>query len=707
VAALFAVDPWGLGGVCLRGAAQPARAQWLQLLRDLLPPGAVVRKAPFNIPDGRLLGGLDLAATLQAGRAIVERGVLAEADGGVILLSMAERLSAQTAARLNAVLDAGHVRMSREGVSIDSAARIGVVALDEGMGDDEGVPASLLDRMAFLVDLSGFSWRAILVPTHEPEQIAAARAALAAVQLDGELLQALCATALALGAGSPRVSLLAARAARAAAALDGRAAVSEADAVLAGRLVLGCRASLAPPRDSVPEGRAGEPPEPPPAPESTSPAEPPQAGEGPPAAEPPPPAASPPQAAESAPQLEQIDSQALDDRVLAAAQAAIPSGLLARLQAGAGEHGARSGAAGRSGVMRSAGARGRPAGVRAGTPRGNARLNVIETLRAAAPWQALRRRHTKDAEQPRAGARIVVSPEDFRVTRYKQRARTLTIFAVDASGSAALNRLAEAKGAVEILLAECYIRRDEVAVIAFRGKKAELLLPPTRSLVRAKRSLAGLPGGGGTPLATAIDASAALAHRWERQHRQGRRARAAACACQCVDCRARRGTLEDKILVRRHLAAPQCPGQGHCSADGRGLLPAAVRKRAEPVHPGQGGDAAAAIQGPSMICFKHCRSRRTWAFSAFCNCAANCVRAARAGASYRIVAATSVPRPMRASRNSTRPLLRTLALSTEVQAMALPGTSSMTIASHSRIPPPGVSMTQCDVIESRVATLLT
>jgi magnesium chelatase subunit D len=511
VAALFAVDPWGLGGVCLRGAAQPARAQWLQLLRDLLPPGAVVRKAPFNIPDGRLLGGLDLAATLQAGRAIVERGVLAEADGGVILLSMAERLSAQTAARLNAVLDAGHVRMSREGVSIDSAARIGVVALDEGMGDDEGVPASLLDRMAFLVDLSGFSWRAILVPTHEPEQIAAARAALAAVQLDGELLQALCATALALGAGSPRVSLLAARAARAAAALDGRAAVSEADAVLAGRLVLGCRASLAPPRDSVPEGRAGEPPEPPPAPESTSPAEPPQAGEGPPAAEPPPPAASPPQAAESAPQLEQIDSQALDDRVLAAAQAAIPSGLLARLQAGAGEHGARSGAAGRSGVMRSAGARGRPAGVRAGTPRGNARLNVIETLRAAAPWQALRRRHTKDAEQPRAGARIVVSPEDFRVTRYKQRARTLTIFAVDASGSAALNRLAEAKGAVEILLAECYIRRDEVAVIAFRGKKAELLLPPTRSLVRAKRSLAGLPGGGGTPLATAIDASAALA----------------------------------------------------------------------------------------------------------------------------------------------------------------------------------------------------
>jgi magnesium chelatase subunit D len=74
-----------------------------------------------------------------------------------------------------------------------------------------------------------------------------------------------------------------------------------------------------------------------------------------------------------------------------------------------------------------------------------------------------------------------------------------------------LHRLAEAKGAVELLLADCYVRRDQVAVIAFRGRSAELLLPPTRSLVRAKRSLSGLPGGGGTPLAAAIDAAAELA----------------------------------------------------------------------------------------------------------------------------------------------------------------------------------------------------
>ncbi len=107
--------------------------------------------------------------------------------------------------------------------------------------------------------------------------------------------------------------------------------------------------------------------------------------------------------------------------------------------------------------------------------------------------------------------------EDFRVSRFKQRSETTTVFVVDASGSSALHRLAEAKGAVELLLADCYVRRDSVALIAFRGRRAELLLPPTRSLVRAKRSLAGLPGGGGTPLAAGIDAALALADAMRRR----------------------------------------------------------------------------------------------------------------------------------------------------------------------------------------------
>lgn len=91
------------------------------------------------------------------------------------------------------------------------------------------------------------------------------------------------------------------------------------------------------------------------------------------------------------------------------------------------------------------------------------------------------------------------------------REESITIFSVDASGSQALHRLAEAKRAAELLLADCDVRRDRVAVLAFRGSAATVLLPPTRSLVRAKRCLAGLPGGGATPLAAGIDVARQLA----------------------------------------------------------------------------------------------------------------------------------------------------------------------------------------------------
>jgi hypothetical protein len=78
------------------------------------------------------------------------------------------------------------------------------------------------------------------------------------------------------------------------------------------------------------------------------------------------------------------------------------------------------------------------------------------------------------------------------------------VFCVDASGSTAVSRLAEAKGAAELILAQAYVKRADVAVVAFRGEGADVLLPPTRSLTRAKRALAALPGGGGTPLASGL-----------------------------------------------------------------------------------------------------------------------------------------------------------------------------------------------------------
>ncbi len=459
-ATLLALDPARLGGAVLRGPPGPARDAWLANLRTLLPPEAAWRRLPPNVPDSRLLGGLNLAATLSLGRPVAEAGLLAEADGGVLLAAMAERMDSQTAARLAATLDSGEVAVQREGLSQRLPARLAVVALDEGLVPDEATPAALRDRLAFMLEPAA-------AEAADLPDLAAARARLPAVTATGAAIEALCAAALALGIDSLRAPALALAAARAAAALAGRTSVAEADLVLAARLVLAPRATRLPAADSEPE------PEPPPPAEPEQQSAPPAEGEAP-----------------------------LQDLVLAAARAAIPPGLLAALVQAASP-GRAKGAEGRTGVSRQPARRGRPLGSRPGTLRPGLRLNLVETLRAAAPWQPLRRAGA-------APGRVLVQPADFRLRRFQHRRRATTVFLVDASGSAALHRLAEAKGAVELLLVDCYARRDHVAVIAFRGTGAELLLPPTGSLTRARRSLAGLPGGGGTPLAAALQAATLL-----------------------------------------------------------------------------------------------------------------------------------------------------------------------------------------------------
>jgi magnesium chelatase subunit D len=467
-ALLFAVDP-SLGAV-VRADAGPVRDAWIARLRAALPAAAPWRRVPPQIGDDRLLGGIDLAATLQAGRPVAARGVLAEADGGVVVLAMAERISAQAAGRIGQVLDTGTVTVARDGMMMTSAARIGVVALDEGIGE-EAAPAALRDRLALHVSLPARDTGDAVAAN-----LAAARARLDEVSTDDAVISALCEASRALGIGSLRAPVLALRAARAHAALMGRADVTDEDAAVAARLVLGPRAKQMP------------------APAET------QADEAP-AQEPgTPDAPDPAEASSGSDEATPEEVRTLEDVVLEAARAALPADMLAGLRAMTAP--VRASAPGKAGATRAAARRGRPIGTRRGDPGPNARLDLIETLRGAAPWQRLR---------PRAEGRIAVRREDFRVRRFRERTQTLTVFALDASGSAALHRLAEAKGAVELLLAECYVRRDCVAVLAFRGQAAELVLPPTRSLARARRSLAGLPGGGPTPLACGIDAAASVA----------------------------------------------------------------------------------------------------------------------------------------------------------------------------------------------------
>jgi magnesium chelatase subunit D len=503
-ATLLAVDPHGLGGIVVRAGAGPVRDRWVSHLRACVPEAQAWRRMPTSIADERLLGGLDLAATLNAGKPVAQRGLLAESDGGVVLVPMAERLSAGTAARLCATLDSGEVWFERDGLSHQWPARVAIVAFDESTADDPPPAAALLQRLAFSIDLRPLSLRDCADTGDAQDEgpdahdVLAARQLLPQVVISDAFLKALCGTALQLGVHALRASQQAVRAARAAAALAGRHEVNEDDAQCAARLVLAPRATQRP-VDPTPSADD----------EEQAPPEPQQAQDGGEAAPPPPPlsdadaAASPPEP----PTAE--NTQAMEDRLIEATLAALPAQLLASLLGGAG--GPQSG---RVGALTASPRFGRPVGTRRGEPRSGARLNLLATLRAAAPWQRVR---AQAASNQHGGAkRLHVHADDLRVSRLQQRAATATLFVVDASGSSALNRLAEAKGAVNLLLADCYVRRDQVGVIAFRGQSAEVLLPPTRSLVRAKRSLAGLPGGGGTPLASALQAAWLLAQQVRR-----------------------------------------------------------------------------------------------------------------------------------------------------------------------------------------------
>jgi len=488
-AALLLTDPVGLGGAVLRAQAGPVRDAWLGLLQALAPAGMPLLRMPAHTTTDRLIGGLDLTATLAAGRPVAQPGLLAAADGGLLVAAMAERLPTQTVAHLCAALDTQQVRAEREGISLQSPARLAVVALDESCGEDRPLSAALADRLGLWIDLQPLSVRdTVAADASMAADLRASRERLPQVRVPDALVEALCEATLALGIDTSRAAWWALRCARAAAAWRGADEADAEDAALAARLVLAPRATRQP-AAAQDEAATPPPPSPPPPPEPAAANPAPDRDD--PSATPPPPA---------------VPDEPLADRLVEAALAAMPAGLLARLAAQARAARGRPPEAGRAGDVAMSSTHGRPIGSRRGLPRGGARLHLIDTLRAAAPWQRLRRVQAR----PDAPS-ILVRPDDFHVRRLEQRRTTTTIFALDASGSSALYRLAEAKGAIELLLGECYVRRDQVAVLAFRGQGAEILLPPTRSLVRARRGLAGLPGGGGTPLAAGIDAAAALA----------------------------------------------------------------------------------------------------------------------------------------------------------------------------------------------------
>ncbi len=113
-AAMLAVAPAALGGVALRAYPGPVRDSWLRCLRDCLASETPWRPVPAHVSETRLLGGLDLAASLGSGQPVFASGLLAEADGGILLLSMAERAQRFNLAHICAAMDSGQVLVERD-----------------------------------------------------------------------------------------------------------------------------------------------------------------------------------------------------------------------------------------------------------------------------------------------------------------------------------------------------------------------------------------------------------------------------------------------------------------------------------------------------------------------------------------------------------------------------------------------------------------
>jgi magnesium chelatase subunit D len=502
---ILQLDPHGLGGVCLRAPHGPVRERWLSALASL---GLPLVKVPGSADAERLLGGIDLAQTLQTGQLRMQAGLLQQADQGLVCLPMAERLPPALLAPLVQALDTGQVAATQH-ASSPTVTRFGVVALDESLPDEPSVNAALQDRIGLWLDLQALSPSDIdaglddseddaLQIRLSPGALSRARAQLKQVQASDAQVHALCASALGLGIGSLRAPSLALRVACAHAALNGRSTLDDEDLGFAARCVLAPRATQWPAEPS--EEQTAEPP-----PDDTEPPDPPPTQEPPDNTPSKPPLGDTPEESPPDTSNEELTAEDLQEMMVAAALASLPAHMLDAL---ATQKGAKtSNTSGRSGQTRAGQQRGRPLPPRPGRPGGHARLHVLATLRAAAPRQRLRQAEPLAAADTSAASprkRVAIRAEDFHIQRYQQRSSSCLILALDASGSAALQRLAEAKGAVELLLQQSYSRRDSVCIVAFRGAQAQLLLPATRSLVRAKRAMTGLPGGGGTPLALAL-----------------------------------------------------------------------------------------------------------------------------------------------------------------------------------------------------------